>query len=262
MEVLESVLGYTFHDRRRLTEALTHGSVGYEAQRPHLDNQRLEFLGDAVLQLTLSEMLFQMLPQADEGELTKLRAQIVSTKALAAVSRRLKLGGFMIMGRGEEANGGRDRENSLADVLEAVIGAIYLDGGLPEAQKLAKHLFQKDLESLLLHPQDENPKGRLQEIIQAVGPTPPHYKITGESGPDHAKSFQATVNWLDCILGVGSGRSKKEAEVDAARSALKSETLQSQLNALANLNFKTTKIPTEICEQSGDKAAQLCEQDS
>lgn len=262
MEVLESVLGHTFQNRRLLTEALTHGSVGYEAQRQHVDNQRLEFLGDAVLQLTLSEILFQKLPDDDEGALTKLRAQIVSTKALATVARRLNLGSFLIMGRGEDANGGRNRENSLADALEAVIGAVYLDGGLPEAQKLARHLFQKDLETLLLNPQDENPKGRLQEIIQAVGPTPPSYKIVGESGPDHSKSFQATVNWLDCALGLGSGRSKKEAEVEAARTALLAPDLQERLKALAEAHFKATKISTTTCEQTGNNPPQLCEQDS
>ena len=150
MEVLESVLGYNFRDRQLLIMALTHGSVGYEAQRDHLDNQRLEFLGDAVLQLMLSELLYKRLPKADEGELTKLRAQIVSTKALAAVARRLNLGSFLIMGKGEAANGGRTRESTLADAMEAVTGAIYLDGGPLAVQNLTHLLFAKDLEKLLV----------------------------------------------------------------------------------------------------------------
>lgn len=234
MEVLESVLGYTFRDRQLLTMALTHGSVGYEAQRSQADNQRLEFLGDAVLQLMLSEMVYQRLPTADEGKLTKLRSQVVSTKALAAVARRLKLGGFLIMGKGEQANGGRERENTLADVLEAIAGAIYLDGGLAAAQRFTRSLFSEDLELLLKSPGDQNPKGQLQEIIQAVGPTPPHYKILNQTGPDHAKSFEASVNWLGSVLGTGTGSSKKEAETASAKAALESPKLLEQLKSLAS----------------------------
>ena len=252
MEVLESVLGYTFQDRQLLTMALTHGSVGYEAQRSQADNQRLEFLGDAVLQLMLSEMLYQKLPQADEGELTKLRAQIVSTKALAVVARRIQLGSFLIMGRGEAANGGRERENTLADALEAVAGAVYLDGGSAEAHKFAQHLFQQELERLMDGPSDQNPKGQLQEMIQSVGSSPPQYRILNHSGPDHAKSFQAIVQWMGSELGAGSGTSKKEAGTEAARSALRSPRLMEQLKSLADLNFKTTKISKESCEQTAD----------
>jgi ribonuclease III len=262
MEVLESFLGYNFRDRQLLIMALTHGSVGYEAQRDHLDNQRLEFLGDAVLQLMLSEMLYKRLPKADEGVLTKLRAQIVSTKALATVARRLDLGSFLIMGKGEAANGGRARESTLADALEAVTGAIYLDGGLVAVQKLSQLLFAKDLEKLLVNPGDQNPKGQLQEMIQAVGTTSPDYTILSESGPDHAKCFQASVNWMGSTLGTGTGKSKKDAETEAARDALNSEGLGKRLKALAILNFKLTKIPVKSCEQTADNSPQLCEQDS
>ncbi|TDU66145.1 ribonuclease-3 [Prosthecobacter fusiformis] len=248
MEVLESVLGYSFRDRQLLTMALTHGSVGYEAQRVQADNQRLEFLGDAVLQLLLSELLYQRLPKADEGKLTTLRSQIVSTKALANVARRLKLGSFLIMGRGEQANGGRERESTLADVLEAVAGAIYLDGGIAEAQRFARFLFSEDLEKLLVNPGDQNPKGQLQEIIQSVGPMPPQYEILGQSGPDHAKSFEASVNWMGAVLGTGSGNSKKEAETASAKAALESPTLIAQLKSLASLNIKSTKISVIKCE--------------
>jgi ribonuclease-3 len=260
MEVLESVLDYTFQDRQLLTMALTHGSVGYEAQRTQADNQRLEFLGDAVLQLMLSEMVYLRLPKADEGKLTKLRAQVVSTKALAAVARRLDLGRFIIMGKGEQANGGRERENTLADVLEAVAGAVYLDGGLIEAQKLTQHLFREDLEKLLVSPGDPNPKGQLQEIIQAVGPTPPHYKILRQSGPDHAKSFEASVNWMGCVLGTGTGSSKKEAETASAKTALDSPTLMEQLKSLASLNINNPITAVKNCEQPADNSPQVCEQ--
>ena len=262
MEVLESVLGYNFRDRQLLIMALTHGSVGYEAQRDHLDNQRLEFLGDAVLQLMLSELLYKRLPKADEGELTKLRAQIVSTKALAAVARRLNLGSFLIMGKGEAANGGRTRESTLADAMEAVAGAIYLDGGPLAVQNLTHLLFAKDLEKLLVDPGDQNPKGQLQEMIQAVGPNPPDYAILSESGPDHAKCFQASVSWMGSTLGTGTGKSKKEAETESARDALNSEGLSERLKALAILNFKLTKIPVKSCEQTADNFPQVCEQDS
>ncbi len=260
MEALESVLGYSFRDSRLLTMALTHGSVGYEAQRAHADNQRLEFLGDAVLQLMVSELLYQTLPKADEGELTKLRSQVVSTKALAAVARRLKLGGFLIMGRGEAANGGRERENTLADAMEAVTGALYLDGGLLEAQRLIQRLFNDELERLLVNPGDQNPKGQLQEILQAVAAVPPQYAIIQETGPDHAKSFEATVQWLGGILGKGSGSSKKEAEIDSARDALKQPALDSALKALAAAHFKATEKAVKKCEQPTDKSGQPCEQ--
>lgn len=262
MEALASILGYSFQDRSLLTMALTHGSVGYEAQRTQPDNQRLEFLGDAVLQLMLSELLYERLPAANEGELTKLRAQIVSTKALAALARRIQLGQHLIMGRGEAANGGRNRDGSLADALEAIMGAVYLDGGFQAAQALINKLFLADVERLLTHPSQQNPKGQLQEVIQALGPLPPQYEIVGQSGPDHAKSFQASVIWMDTVLGLGSGNSKKEAETEAAKAALNSPTLMETLNSLVNPNIKITKISKETCEQVGDNSLQVCEQTS
>lgn len=256
MDVLESVLGYTFRERRLLTMALTHGSVGYEAQKAHQDNQRLEFLGDAVLQLTLSEILYQRLPTSDEGGLTKLRARMVSAKALSAMARRLDLGSFLIMGRGEEANGGRQRESSLADVMEAVMGAIYLDGGLAPVQRFVRDLFTPELEALILNPSVENPKGQLQEIIQAVGPVPPTYRVLHESGPAHERFFQVSVCWLGKTLGTGSGKTKKEAEAEAAQQALTSATLMEDLKALAFLNSKASKISVKECEKAGDNLPQ------
>ena len=226
---LETILGHTFRDPALLQLALTHGSVGYESQRTQADNQRLEFLGDAVLQLTLSHLLFQRLPQADEGVLTQARAQLVSTKALARIARRISLGTHLRMGRGEEANGGRDRESTLADALEAIAGAIHLDAGSDAAHRFATCLFAEDLDALSHGPLDTNPKGQLQELVQAVGTTSPVYQIIGEEGPDHAKSFIAAVVWQGAELGRGSGRSKKEAEVQAAQTALDHPNLQKQL---------------------------------
>lgn len=251
MELLESALGYTFRDRALLTQALTHASLGYESQRTQPDNQRLEFLGDAVLQLLLSELLYQRYRDADEGMLTKVRAQIVSSKALATVARRIKLGGFLLMGRGEESHGGRERDSSLADALEAIAGAVFLDGGMSAAQTMVRHLFTDMLDSLGETPTDKNPKGQLQEMLQAINPQSPSYRILEATGPDHAKSFIAAVIWDGRELGRGQGRSKKEAEVDAARVAL-----EAGLAALSP-NYTATKIPTKSCEQSGQNSPQL-----
>ena len=220
MESLESIIGHSFREPRLLAEALTHGSVSYESQRSGIDNQRLEFLGDAVLQLALSHELFVQLPQADEGRLTKTRAHVVSTKSLAALSRRMGLGRYLVMGRGEEANGGRDRDSSLADALEALIGAIYLDAGLDAAMQFIQRILGDDLEMVLRGPGESNPKGDLQEKLQAVNAEAPVYRIVSQSGPDHAKLFDAVVTWQGNELGRGSGKSKKEAEVRAAEAAL------------------------------------------
>ncbi len=229
MDSIENVIGYQFTDPRILAEALTHASVSYETQRPHADNQRLEFLGDAVLQLTLSHELYRLLPDADEGILTKARAQLVSTKALAQLARALCLGKFIRMGRGEEANGGRDRDNSLADSLESLTGAIYLDGGLDAARTFILSAFDSELTRLTHSPLEQNPKGQLQEMIQAVASSPPTYAIISESGPDHFKDFEATVTWQGRLLGRGRGRSKKEAEIEAARTALEDDALPALL---------------------------------
>lgn len=229
MEILQPVLGHHFADLSLLRTALTHGSVSYEGQQGQADNQRLEFLGDAVLQLALSEMLYRRLAQAHEGILTQLRAQLVSAKGLARVARRLQLGGFLIMGRGEEANGGRERDSNLADALEAIAGAVYLDAGMDAVQAFVRRHFLTDLEALGGNPNEQNPKGQLQELLQAVGPQAPTYQVIGESGPDHAKSFETLVQWNGHSLGRGLGRSKKEAEVEAARQALRSDELASLL---------------------------------
>lgn len=220
MEKLVSALGHSFRDSSLLIQALTHASLGYETQRALPDNQRLEFLGDAIIQLLLSELLFEKFTEADEGQLTKVRSQLVSTKALAHVARKIQLGGYLLMGRGEETHGGRERDSSLADAMEAVVGAVYLDGGMKAARALAERLFLPEMERLGDTPSDSNPKGRLQEILQAISAQTPCYRIVEESGPAHAKSFTAVVCWEEQEIGRGLGRSKKEAEVEAARAAL------------------------------------------
>jgi ribonuclease-3 len=236
MDTLETILGHSFRDPALLRLALTHGSVGYEAQRPQADNQRLEFLGDAVLQLTLSDLLFRRLPTADEGELTKARAQLVSTKALARIARRIGLGVHLRMGRGEEANGGRDRDSTLADALEAIAGAIHLDAGKAATDTFTLRLFGEDLESLRHGPLDTNPKGQLQEMIQALSTESPSYRIVDETGPDHAKNFVAIVEWQSQELGRGDGASKKEAETQAAHQALANPSLRKLLRTTCERN--------------------------
>lgn len=219
---LESRLGYKFRNSFLLAEAMTHPSLAYESKRPHFDNQRLEFLGDAVLQLILTEDLFRMFPDFPEGTLTKLRSRLVSRRALARFALTIDLGSFVLLGKGEEATGGRRRTSTLADAFEALIGAVYLDSGFDGAQKLVLRLFQEEIEALAGSPEEKNPKGELQECLQAIRPEAPEYEILSESGPDHRKVFQARVNWCGHELAVGKGKSKKEAEARAAAEAMRS----------------------------------------
>ena len=219
-EAIERQINYRFSNPRLLFEALTHPSLAYETQGPHFDNQRLEFLGDAVLQLVLTRELFLALPDLDEGTLTKLRSQMVSRPALQKCAERLGLGTYILMGKGEEASGGRTRPSSLADALEALIGAIYLDSGLNEAATFILSVCAPELVQMDLNPDQLNPKGQLQEIIQSAGSSNPVYSIISQEGPDHCKIFVAKVEWNNHLLATGMGPSKKQAETAAAREAL------------------------------------------
>ncbi len=221
MESLESRLGYKFRNSLLLAEAMTHPSLAYESQRPHFDNQRLEFLGDAVLQLILTEDLYRMFPDFPEGRLTKLRSRLVSRRALARFALQIDLGSYVLLGKGEEATGGRRRISTLADGFEALIGAVYLDIGYEGTRSLVLKLFQREIESLAGSPEERNPKGELQECLQAIHPQAPIYRMVGESGPDHRKVFQAEVSWRGLVLATGKGKSKKEAEARAASEALR-----------------------------------------
>lgn len=223
MDSIEQKIGYKFRNSLLLAEALTHPSLAYETQRPHFDNQRLEFLGDAVLQLVLTEHLYQQFPQFTEGHLTKLRSRLVSRDALDAFAKRIGLGEFLLMGKGEEASGGRNRPSTLADAFESLIGAVYLDGGLEAAQNFILRHCRIELEEILQAPDEVNPKGQLQEILQAITTTSPLYHIVTEEGPDHCKVFQSRVAWEGLDLGSGIGNSKKAAEIEAARMALQNE---------------------------------------
>jgi len=220
MNPLEQRLKYKFRNPLLLAEALTHPSLGHETQRHHFDNQRLEFLGDAVLQLIFTEWLFDHFPKFSEDQLTKMRSPLVSRDGLKMHAERLDLGQHLMMGRGEEASGGRERISALADAYEALIGAIYLDSDYVTVRRIVLTEAREDLEALDVDPPDANPKGRLQEILQAISPVSPSYPIIAAEGPEHQKKFVARVTWNGLELGEGRGRSKKDAETAAAKDAL------------------------------------------
>lgn len=220
MESLESRIEYKFRNSLLLAEALTHPSLAYESQKPHFDNQRLEFLGDSVVQLVLTEALYDKFPHFSEGKLTKLRARLVSKSGLTEFARILDLGLYMMLGKGEEASGGRERPSTLADAFEALVGAIYLDGGLEEVRRVILSITDETLEAMALAPEEKNPKGQLQETLQSVVPESPCYELVSESGPDHNKTFISRVVWRGKVLAEGRGSSKKLAEISAAREAI------------------------------------------
>ena len=222
MHPLEERIGYKFRNSLLLAEALTHPSLAHETQQHHFNNQRLEFLGDAVLQLVITEYLFQHFGGEPEGQLTKLRSRLVSRGALKAHAAALDLGRYLLMGRGEDASGGRARMSTLADAFEALIGAIYLDGNLESTRKFILAQAQADLEQLAEEPVDFNPKGNLQELLQSISSSSPIYELLSQSGPEHAKTFVVEVLWEGTPLGQGRGNSKKEAETAAAEEAMKS----------------------------------------
>ena len=220
MDALAEKLGYQFRDQDLLVQSMTHPSMSAEQREAVEDNQRLEFLGDAVLQVILTEHLYRILPDQAEGHLTKIRASLVSRRALADCALRLGLGEYIRLGKGEEANGGRDRESNLADAFESLLGAIYLDGGITSATAVTMRLMEEDLHDALEGEDTSNPKGRLQEELQALRRESPSYRILAEEGPDHLKQFRVEVLWCGKSLGEGQGSSKKNAETAAAQDAL------------------------------------------
>lgn len=220
---LETRLGYKFRNSLLLAEALTHPSLAYETQSPHFDNQRLEFLGDAVLQLSLTSRLYELFPGHSEGDLTKMRARLVSKPALFAFATSLDIGSYMLLGKGEENSGGRTRPSTLADAFEAILGAIYIDAGFEVVRDILLTIIEPSLVDIHDEPDKKNPKGRLQEILQSIIPESPQYEVTQESGPDHDKKFNVTVSWVSQQLAAGSGPNKKEAEANAARNALEAK---------------------------------------
>ncbi len=217
---LEMRLGVRFRDRTLLHTALVHGSAGVEARSRHGDNyERLEFLGDAVLNLVISDHLYRLFPTRLEGDLARLRAAVVSEGPLARVARAMDLGRYLVLGRGEEKGGGRTRASLLADALEAVIGAVYVDSGYGVAHYFVTRWFSEDL-ARLEEPGGGDYKSQLQELVQQRERRLPRYRITGQEGPEHNRHFVAVVEVAGRVLGEGRGRSKKEAEQAAAQQAL------------------------------------------
>ncbi len=219
-EELQRVLGYAFHDPDLLRLALTHPSVAHEQGVPIQTNQRLEFLGDAVLQLVLTRELYEKFPDFGEGPLTKARANLVNRTSLARHARELGVGRHLILSRGEEMHGGRERDSALADTFEAILGAVFLDGGFEAARQFILRDFLKAFGEVSVLPVLDNPKGELQELLQAVSPEAPRYRVVAETGPDHDRVFECTVHHRGMELARGRGKSKKAAESQAALAAL------------------------------------------
>lgn len=221
MNPLERRIGYKFRNSLLLAEALTHPSLSFERKTFHFDNQRLEFLGDAVLQLVVTHHLYRLFPAFSEGQMTKLRSRVVSREGLKKHALALGLGDYLMLGRGEEANEGRHRSSTLADAFEALIGAIYLDSDLETVRRFVLRVAGDELGALAREPAEHNPKGELQEILQSISPVSPAYEVVSETGPDHHKEFVCRVVWETKELGRGHGQSKKQAEINAAAVALR-----------------------------------------
>ena len=217
MEALEQKLAYSFRDRDLLRTALTHSS--YANEHHCLSNERLEFVGDSVLGLVTAAWLFTSYPDMPEGKMTRLRAELVCEQSLREVAEKLGLGAYLLLGRGEESSGGRTRPSILADCVEAVIAAMYLDGGMEPAERfITEHILTKLTDSAASLQRDW--KTELQELIQRQPGRALSYSMIGESGPDHLKRFTAAVSMNGSVIGSGEGRTKKEAEQAAARAAL------------------------------------------
>lgn len=228
-ELLQVQIGYKFRKPELLNLALTHPSMTHEIGTAHPHNQRLEFLGDSVLGLVLTRILYDKFPRVDEGSLTQTRARLINAKTVADRAKRIELGKYIIMSWSEEGSGGRAKISALADGFEALVGAMLIDGGLDPVEKFVLACYDDIIPTLSIAPNIENPKGELQEIFQAQSPEPPKYVLLGTTGPDHDRAFESAVTHSGKELGRGSGRSKKEAESAAAASAL--VTLRDTLNA-------------------------------
>ena len=220
MKNLEKNINYTFKNISLLENALSHSSYANEKHLKYGSNERLEFLGDAVLSVIVADYLYKNFSDKPEGELTKLRASLVCEKSLCNFAREINLGDFLLLGKGEEQNGGRERDSILADAFEAVLAAVYLDGGMEAARKHVLHFIIDELS----HTEDEtfhDYKTILQEVIQRNPEERLTYVLSGESGPDHNKSFTVEVCLNSNVIGSGVGKTKKRAEQMAAKDALK-----------------------------------------
>jgi ribonuclease III len=216
----EDRLGYRFTNRALLEEALRHSSwLNENFQEDLRDNERFEFLGDAVLNLIIGQLLMQQYPDMREGDLSRTRAKLVSEPQLAELARQLDLGRFLMLGKGEAATDGRNKSSLLADAFEATLAALFLDGGFEKAQRIVGLLFAPLLDDISTHNRNPDYKSRLQEAVQLRHQEVPNYEVVGESGPDHEKTFRVAVT-ICGLSAEGEGRSKKKAEQAAAKSGL------------------------------------------
>lgn len=219
MKKLEDLIDYKFNDRSLMIEALTHSSYANEHHDNYACNERMEFLGDAVLSIVTAEYLYNKFPNLPEGKLSKLRSSLVCTQSLSNFARQIELGSFLRLGKGETASGGANRPSILENAFEALIAAIYLDGGMEPAKKHILRFLSVAVESHNTAFKDY--KTTLQEVVQQNPDEILNYVLVGESGPDHDKRFEAEVHLNSNVIGRGIGKSKKQAEQEAAREALK-----------------------------------------
>lgn len=220
MKNLEQNLNYTFKNKSLLTNALTHSSYANEVRGKSKSNERLEFLGDSVLSIVVSDYIYKKYPSLPEGELTKIRASLVCEKSLAQFSVELKIGEYLLLGKGEQKGGGAKRPSILADAFEAVLAAMYLDGGMEVAKKHVLRFVVKELQNNNEYDAFHDYKTMLQEIIQKNPEEKLSYVLAGESGPEHDKSFTVDIMINANKIGTGVGHSKKQAEQAAAKQAL------------------------------------------
>lgn len=218
MDYLEDKIKYKFKNRALLTQALTHSSYANEKHSEIKCNERLEFLGDAVLSIVSAEFLYTQFPNMPEGELSKLRSSLVCTQSLSSFAKQINLGDYLYLGKGELNTGGRERPSILEDAFEALIASIYLDGGMDNAKKFILRFLSESIKTHNINFKDY--KTTLQEVIQQNPDQTVTYVLVGESGPDHDKRFDVEVHLNSNVIGKGTGRSKKQAEQEAAREAL------------------------------------------
>lgn len=218
MEIIEKSIGYTFQDKNLLKKALTHTSYAYENNIE--SNEKLEFLGDSILEFISSKYMYKNYPHLKEGEMTKVRATVVCEKSLYKIAKLHNFSDFLYLGRSERKTGGQNRPAILADSVEAVIAAIYLDGGIRQAEKFIVQNLKEDIEVASKHVGDKDYKTVLQEKLQEHGDVKIEYEIIKEEGPDHDKKFEAQVSCNEKVLARGQGKSKKEAQMNAAQKAL------------------------------------------
>ncbi len=218
---LEKSINYSFNNKSNLLLALTHSSFANENKKLKLySNERLEFLGDAVLNMVISEKIFLDYPDLNEGEMTKIRAAIVCETSLAKYANKINLAEYLLLSKGEELTGGRSRPSILADVFEALIGAIYIDGGINKAKKFINNVMSNAIDEVIENQEDPDYKTHFQEIIQRKGENKIQYEVIEEKGPDHDKIFVTQLKVNEKVMGKGRGKSKKAAEQNAAKDAL------------------------------------------